>query len=410
MISLEKAQRLVMRHAAPLGAETVPIDRALGRVLAEDVRSPVPLPPFDNSAMDGYTLRAQDTSRATAKKPARLRIVDTIFAGDVKARALCAGEAYRIMTGAPVPKGADTVVPQEDAVTDGKTLIVGRPVPRLSHVRRRGEEVKKGARVLRSGAVIRPGTISCLATAGKAQVRVARRPAVSVVTTGDELVKPGGPIRGGQIYDSNSYMTAAMLRDMGIEPVSVRRVKDRPAALRRAVRAALERSDAVIILGGVSVGEHDYVRPILAETGVKTVFWRVKQKPGKPIVFGTKGRRLVFGLPGNPASGFTCFYMYVYPALRRLAGYRRPGLRKLSVTLVGDATPDKKRWRLLKAKLERGDTPSARGLARQGSHMVTTLAETDGLIVIPSAPDGDTVGEGSEVTAYELPYLPEDES
>jgi len=402
MISLDTAQRLIARHCAALGVKSVSIDKSLGHVLAQSVKADDSLPRFDNSAMDGYAVRAKNTSSATSSRPVRLAIVDSLFAGESSRRTLGLGEACRIMTGAPVPKGADAVAQKEEvSVRDGQ-IEVDHPIARGRHIRRRGGEVKKGRVILPKGLVIDAGSVGCLATLGRRLVRVHRRPSVSVIATGDETVPPGVKLLPGQIYDSNSYMVSAALEQMGITPVRVRHVKDHPTALRNAIEAALARSDCLIVTGGVSVGDRDYVRRILAEQRVREVFWRVKQKPGKPFYFGVRGKRVVFGLPGNPASVFTCFYVYVHTALRRLAGVRR-GLHERKLPLLTDVASDHQRWRLLKAKTLDEPEAGVVVLPRQASHMITTLAQTDTVVVIP--PGVGKVRAGTVVTTYPLPTL-----
>jgi molybdopterin molybdotransferase len=403
MISPAEAQALIAGHCSVLGTETVALRDALGRVLTEDVRSPIALPSFDNSVMDGFAFRSRDTLDATASSPARLAVVDRVFAGDTAKRSLRRGEACVIMTGAALPRGADSVLPQELAVTDGTVLIIDSPLARGRHVRRRGEEITKGAVVLVRGACINPGTIACLATMGKARVRVRRRPVVSVITTGDETVAPGRALAHGQIYDSNSFMIAAALREMDIEPRRIVRVGDRAAALTNAVAAALAQSDVLVVSGGVSVGERDHLRAVLARQRVKEIFWRVSQKPGKPLYFGAKGKRAVFGLPGNPASTFTCFYLYVYPALRRMGGFPSTTLPRRERITIGAVDADARRWRFLKAHIDADAT--AQVLPRQGSHMITSLAHTNGLVVVPPA---QKQKKGDRVETYTLPFAEED--
>jgi molybdopterin molybdotransferase len=403
MISPRTAQRLIARHTGVLGTKRIAIDHALGHVLAENIRSPLALPVFDNSAMDGFAVRSRDTIGASRKAPIRLTIIDTVFAGGAS-KSLRARTACRIMTGAPLPRGADAVIPVEAAIIEGSALVATKRVERYRHVRRRGEEIKRGTRVLKKGEVLHPGAIAILATLGKPDARVIRKPRVSVISTGDEAVPPGARLARGQIYDSNSHMMAAMLRQMGINPVRRRRVKDHPTALRNAVTAALEASDVLIVIGGVSMGDRDYVRRVLGKERVRQIFWRVAQKPGKPLFFGVKGagreKRLVFGLPGNPASAFTCFYVYVYPALRQMAGFRDVYLPKRTVRLGAGVKRDAKKWRLLKGKMQHDRAKTVSELPKQGSHMITSLAETNGLIVVP--PGEDSVDDALET--YQLPY------
>jgi len=405
MISPHKALRLITRHSSTLGVQTIGLDEALGYVLAENVRSPIALPRFDNSAMDGFAVRSSDTARATTGNPVMLSIGETVFAGDLEQRSVRKNATLRIMTGAPVPRGADAVIPVEQAMIDGGQLVVKRSVPRLQHVRRQGEEVAKGRVVLKAGVVINPGTIACLATVGKAQVRVTRKPRVAIVGTGDETVMPGERLLHGQIYDSNTHMISAMLRQMGIEPVRVRRVKDHRTALTNAVRAALRSSDVLVVIGGVSVGDRDYLRSVLESLRVQQVFWRVAQKPGKPLYFGTRGKRVVFGLPGNPASAFTCFYAYVYPALRHMAGYPKRGLATGTLPIADGVKPDPQKWRLLKARTQGHHNSRVSELPHQGSHMITSLSETNSLIVVP--PESDWDKNSDTVQTIRLPYIEE---
>ena len=383
MITPRTAQRLVARHCRPLAAVSVPIAQALGRVLAESVRARVALPPFDNSSMDGYALAARSVAGASRARPRRLRIAGKVAAGGRPVARIAPGEACAVMTGAPLPRGADAVVPFEETRVEGDMLVISRPVPRQNYVRRRGEDVRRGARVLARGATVHAGTIACLAALGRDRVRVVRPPRVAIVTTGDELVAPGQPLPGGAVYDSNSAMLAAMVREAGIEPRSCRRVRDRAASVERAVAAALARCDVLVVSGGVSVGERDCVRGAFERAGVRTVFWRVRQKPGKPLYFGVRGEQLIFGLPGNPASAFVCFYAYVYPALRRLGGFARADLRERATVAPGVAG-DAVRWQLLRAA---GKGADATVLPKQGSHIITPLARAQSLVVVaPRAP------------------------
>lgn len=387
MISPAEALEHIGSRAAALSPVKVKLHESPGCVLAENVVAPHPLPRFDNSAMDGYAVRSGDTGGAGPASPVALMLRDTIHAGSTATRSLRAGEACGIMTGAPMPRGADSVIPVEVARVEGDRLVVDDAVPAGRHVRKRGEEVEKGATLATRGAIVHPGVMACLATAGRDCVRVIPAPRVSVIATGDETVSPGRSLRPAQIYDSNSHTIAAALADMGVRAVRRRHVKDRPAALDRAVASALATSDVVILLGGVSVGEHDFVRGVLRRRRVKEVFWRVAQKPGKPLYFGGRGRKLVFGLPGNPASAFTCFYVYVYPALRRLAGLGDASLPRTDEVLAEPIASDARLTLFLKGR--RDGSAGVRATRGQRSHMIAALAEADRLIVVPRTGDGD---------------------
>jgi molybdopterin molybdotransferase len=400
MISIVKATGLVKKHCRPLGTVRVDIEDSLGFVLAENIRAPHPLPRFDNSAMDGYAIRSGDTRGASAGKPVELAVVDSVFAGQTSRRTLRSGETCRIMTGAPVPPGADAVAQKEEVEARPDAIFLDHAVRKGRHIRRRGREVRKGALIVERGAVVDAGAVGCLATAGRRSVRVYRHPTVAVIATGDETVTPGEKLAPGQIYDSNSYMVSAALTQMGLRPSRVRHVKDHPTALRNAVAAALRACDALVVTGGISVGDRDYLRRVFERLGVHERFWRVRQKPGKPIYFGTRGKKVVFGLPGNPASVFTCFYMYVYPALRGLAGFAG-GLPETRLPLASAVRSDDVRWRLLKARTTRSANPTVEPLTRQASHMISTLADTNSLAVIPAGVG--TLKAGALVTTFLLP-------
>jgi molybdopterin molybdotransferase len=403
MILPQAALKIVLKHCAPLGETLVAAGDALGHVLAEDLKTTDPSPRFDNTAMDGYAIRAADTAEAAAENPVRLAVVESVFAGQVANRRLGRGEACRIMTGAPIPLGADAVATKEEVAVSGRFIVLDHPVANGRHIRRRGEEVRPGRVVLRKGAAIGAGATACIASLGRARVRVYRKPRVSVIATGDETVPPGRRLGPGQIYDSNSFMLTAALREMGIEPVRVRHVGDHPTALRNATAAALRAGDVLIVTGGISVGDRDYLRSVLARQRVREAFWRVKQKPGKPLYFGTRGGRVVFGLPGNPASVFTCFYVYVYPALRKLAGHPGEGLPERRLPLAERITPDPVRWRFLKSKTIESPRPAVIPLRHQASHMISSLIDTDRLIVVP--PGTEELAAGTVVTTWSLPKM-----
>ncbi len=400
MIDPAQALRLIANHTPRPVTCGVSIDDALGHVLAEDIHARAPFPPFDNSAMDGFALISIDTRTAAPSGKVRLNITGTVFAGDSRRHKLNAGEACGIMTGAALPAGADAVIPRELAVVEDDRLVVAKPVERSRHVRSKGEELARGDQVLSVGTLVHAGAVCALATAGRARVRVYRKPRVAVIATGDETVEPGRPLAHGRIYDSNSHMITALLRGMGIEPVRVRCVGDRVGALTSAFAAALRVADVVVIAGGVSVGDRDHVRDVLHSQGVREVLWRVSQKPGKPLYFGAKGKRLVFGLPGNPASVYTCFYIYVYETLRRLAGFRHPALAVETRALQTAIRRDPSRWRFLKAIAPAGEG-TVTELPGQGSHMVSSLVQTNSLIEVP--PGDGIIEKGTSVTMYRLP-------
>ena len=404
MVTFEEAQKLIAQNNPPSKKEEIFVSAALGCVSARDIRSPLDLPLYDNSAMDGFVFRSEDTSGATAERPIFLNICGVIKAGDNGVARCAKQDTYRIMTGAPVIKGSDTVLEKEKAVIRDDRLVIDAPVPKGRNVRFKGEEIKKRERVLPKDSVINPGTIGFLATMGMDKISVFRKPAVSLIATGSELTVPGSPLRPGKIYDSNTAMIQAALQEMRVRPTLIRRVNDDPKIIQKVVHFALRESDIVILMGGVSSGDYDFVKEILQKADVQTIFWGVKQKPGKPLYFGRKKEHLVFGLPGNPASVFTCFYEYVYPAIRRFMGHANPYLRSEERPLCETLQPDPTKYLFIKAKTGCTEESGVHPLKRQKSHMISSLCETNSFVVVPNS---ETVLEkGQRVLVHSLPVQP----
>ena len=313
LIEISEARRRVLERCAPLGAETVPLEEALGRVLAEDVASAEQVPAFDNSAMDGFAVRAMDTRGATSEAPATLRIADESRAGSPAGHRLSTGEAIAISTGAVVPAGADAVVRVEDTSPGDNRVDVAVEVEVGANVRRAGDDVRAGDQVLAAGTALGPAEVGVLAALGRASIRCSDRPRVAVLTTGDELLAPAEPLRPGGVRNSNAFSVPALVERSGAKVATVEVARDDPAALRAALERALE-ADLIVVCGGVSVGEHDHVRPALAELGAEQVFWGVALRPGKPTWFGVRkggsgDGTLIFGLPGNPVSAMVTFIL-----------------------------------------------------------------------------------------------------
>ncbi len=316
MLSVAEAIESVLSAVVPAAIEEVGIASAAGRVLAEEVRAPFDVPPFANSQMDGFAVRSADLTGAREVTPVRLRVVGTVAAGSSTGTPVEPGQAIRIMTGAPLPAGADAVVRVEDTTTHGDVVEV-RHAPRPGEfVRPAGEDLAAGELVLGPGRRLRPADVGLLASIGRPTVAVRARPRVAVLATGDELVPLGSPLGPGQIYNSNAYTLAAAVEETGGTATILAIVRDDPDALRAAFRSTAG-FDVVLSTGGVSVGDFDYVKAIMDEIGLERRFWRVAQKPGKPLVFAVRGAQLYFGLPGNPVSSLVCFTLYVAPALRR---------------------------------------------------------------------------------------------
>jgi molybdopterin molybdotransferase len=380
--SIEEALGLVLEGIEPLEAEEAPIAEAAGRVLARDARAAVDLPPFDRSAMDGFAVRAADTSPGVG-----LRIVGDVAAGTLPEGALEPGTAAPISTGAAIPDGADAVLQSEHAVVEGATVTPDRAIAPGLHVRRRGEDVHAGDVLARAGERLTLPRVSALASAGAGTLPVHRRPTVRIMVTGDELLPVGAPPEPGRVHESNGLMVALLAARAGALAGDTVRIPDDRAATEAAVREGLE-SDVLVVSGGVSVGPHDHVRPAFAACGVEEVFWRVSIKPGKPLWFGRRGRTLVFGLPGNPLSAIVGASMFIEPALRRLAGERdaRPALVPGRLAVAAEASDG--RTTFLTSRLAPGGDGvlEATPTERQGSHMTGALGESDGFAIVPDGP------------------------
>jgi molybdopterin molybdotransferase len=388
VIGRDEAWALIAAHAAPLEPERVPLAEAAGRVLARATTSPIDIPGFDRSAMDGYALRAQDT-------PGELALVGEVAAGAAGDEPLAPGTARRIFTCGALPPGADSVERQEDVevLGDGRVRLAA-PVPTGGHVRRRGEDVPAGTELLPAGARVTPQALTVLAAAGLAAVDVHRRARVAVLVTGDELIPPGQPLGPGQIHETNGLVLRTLSQRAGAAVADLCVVGDDRAATTAAVKRGLDAADVLLVAGGVSVGEHDHVKAALAAAGVEELFWRVRVKPGKPLYCGrTPGGRWAFGLPGNPLSGVVSFLVFVEPLLRRLHGEADAVARTQSARLAEPVRPADGRETYLTATIAAGvATPTA----QQGSAMTLALARADGFIVVPEdageIPAGDTVG------------------
>ncbi|HEX4467143.1 MAG TPA: gephyrin-like molybdotransferase Glp [Solirubrobacteraceae bacterium] len=403
LIELEQARGLVLACAGALSSEPVALPEALGRVLAEDVHSDAAVPPFDNSAMDGFAVRSLDVSGARAERPVLLTVVGESRAGSPTTRVLARGEAIAISTGAVIPDGADAVVPVERTQREsGRVEVRAAPTGR-ANVRFAGEDVHAGELVLGAGSELGAAELGVLASLGRARPLCVRRPRLAVMTTGDELVELGRPLGDGKIYNSNSYSISALARLSGAELVEspsqtpFSPVADDHEATRLAIAAALERADVLVLCGGVSVGEHDHVRGALADLEVRERFWGVALKPGKPTLFATHGDKLVFGLPGNPASAFVTFCLFVAPALRALSGAAQP-LSRTTATLLSDCPGSEGRADAVRCRLRLGARGwEAEPTGPQGSHLLTSMLGADALAILPADCSGMPAGGSVEI-------------
>jgi molybdopterin molybdotransferase len=377
MLTIDEALARVLAHIPTNPVERVSLDDAQGRLLAEDVVSPEELPPWTASAMDGYAVRAADV-------PGTLRVLETVPAGGVPRHAVEPGTATRIMTGAPLPEGADSVVMVEDTTTAGDTVSIGVAATPGQHLRPQGSEVPRGRIVLRRGQAMGAGAIGVCAALGIPSVRVAMRPRVAVLSTGDEIVEPGFALGPGQIHSSNGFALSALVREAGGVPVNLGNVVDDPAAIGAAFREAV-RCDLVLSTGGVSVGDYDHVKGVLAELGIQMDFWRVAMKPGKPLAYGVLDGRPIFGLPGNPVSCMVNFYQFVRPVLRSMLGDPRPFLPVVTANVLGSVARRPGRAEFVRVRLSRdGDTVRAEVAGHQGSAGVLSMADAHGFALIPA--------------------------
>lgn len=423
-LAVAEARERVLAAAAPLPARDVPLLEAVGLVLAEDVTSPVDHPPWDNAAMDGFAVRGEDIEQASALSPVELRVTQEIPAGGFPRADVASGQAAKIMTGAPVPEGADSVVRIEhtDAwgsdrwargVQDHVRVLRGDDAYR--NIRHRGEDVRRGEDVLRRGSVVRAAEVGVLASVGRTILVAHARPCVGILSNGDELVEPeriADVEAARKIVNSNSWSLAAAVMAAGAVPLRLGIARDDESDIREKVAPALEGADALLTSAGASVGEHDLVKRVLDSMGMELGFWRVRMRPGSPFSFGVIPREarpplLVFGLPGNPVSALVTFEVLVRPALLRLMGRARVGPVGVRVRAAETIRSKKGLVHFLRVKLARGPDGhwEARLTGPQGSGILTSMAEADALLVVPL--DLDRVDEGQ--TAVALPLRgPED--
>jgi molybdopterin molybdotransferase len=400
MITPAEALGTVLAEVTCLGSEQVPLTGAGGRVLAEAVRSTRDVPPFRNSAMDGYAVRAADVGAASRETPAKLRVREVVAAGTVPQQTVVPGTAIQVMTGSLMPEGADAVVRVEDTSADDDSVCVFVAVSGDANVRHPGEDVKAGDLVLEPGRVLRPADVGLLASLGWSVVRVRRRPEVAILATGDELVELGAALGPGQIVNSNAYTLAAAVEEAGARPRLLGIVRDTEATTRAAFADAFT-SDMVLSTGGVSMGVFDIVRETLAGFGVRERFWKVAQKPGKPLTFGMRERLPVFGLPGNPVSALVCFYLYVRPALRAMMGHTALHLPVVRATLEEEIRTTAGLTEFVRCTLD-GEAHDyrARSTGSQSSAVLRSLSLGHGLIVAP--PGSGRLVRGSSVRVIML--------
>ena len=400
MIPVQEALDKILTKIQFKGVEKIPLDQALGRVMAEDVVSRINNPPLDNSAMDGYALIAGDIQSATPENPVKLEMVEEIAAGYTAKGTLKPGQTMRIMTGAPIPPGADAVLMQEDTQKDGDSILCLDRADVEENIRRAGEDIKIGESVLKKGTTLSPAHIGMLAVIGRSQIAVGQRPTVAILSTGDEILELDETPEGPLIFNSNGHMLAAQIKSAGGIPVYLGIAKDTEEDLMEKFAWALK-ADIVVSSGGVSVGDYDLVKSTLQKMGQEMLFWKVAMKPGKPLAFGRIGKTPIFGLPGNPVSSFVSFEQFVRPSLRKVLGcsdlshktvqakltrtiYKKPGRLHFLSSIVS--------W----ANGEYTVTPAG----EQGSGILKSAANANGLLIFPL--EAEEIKQGQEVAVQLL--------
>ena len=393
MISVEAALEKILSHIQPLGFEKVSLLEAQGRVIAEDIYASRDIPPLDNSAMDGYAVRSEDIQQASSGHSVRLEIIEDLPAGSVSRKTVGKGEAIRIMTGAPIPRGADTVVQVEDTAKEDRYTQIFRAVPSGENIRRAGEDVGKGDRVISKGDFIRPAEVGMLASVGRSFVSVYQRPLVAILCTGEELVDVDGELEEGKIVSSNSYTLAAQVKDAGAIPLQLGLARDRKEDIEQKLRQGI-RADVLISSAGISVGDYDLVKDVLKDLGMEMVFWKVAMKPGKPLAFGTIGGKPAFGLPGNPVSSMVSFEQFVRPSLLKMMGYQQLFRPTIEAILKEDIRKEPGRRHYMRAvvSFER-DRYFVTTTGAQGSGMLISMVKANGLVIIPENQEKVRAGE-----------------
>lgn len=373
MISIDEAIKAVKHSCKPLLKEIVKTaDKSGNYVLSQDVSSPINMPPFRQSAMDGYALKLHNDLEYRHK--------GEIKAGDDHQIILKKGEATRIFTGAPVPETANAVMMQEKVITNGNIIVIEHHIPKEHNIRPLGEQVKEGEIALKKGTILTPAAIGYLTSLGITEVSVYKKPSIALVTTGNELIKAGQPLSYGKIYESNSTMLQNALYNLKFYDVTLHKVADDYKKTKSKLQSVINQNDLVIVTGGISVGDYDFVGKSLLELNIQEIFYKVKQKPGKPLFFGKKEDTLIFALPGNPAAALSCFYTYVYIALQKMMNRETLELPRVKAKSLSNFEKRGDRPQFLKAIYTNGEVEILEG---QNSSMLQTFALSNALVFIP---------------------------
>jgi molybdopterin molybdotransferase len=396
MVSVEEAKSILLNAVVPLEGTLIDATNALGCVLAEDIYAPVNLPPFDQSNVDGYAVCLSSLGNDN------WNVVMEIKAGDYSEIVLNEGEAVRIFTGAMVPAGSDMVIMQEKINRTGNMIQLAEALElkKGEHIRLSGSQIKKGTLALSRGVLCTPSVIGFINALGIEKIRIIRKPLISLIITGNELQAAGSALEKGKIYESNKAALQTVIKSMGLDIVKIIFVKDDKDALRNAIALALSASDLLLISGGISVGDYDFVSDVLHELNSNTLFYKVAQKPGKPLYFGKNDKTYIFGLPGNPASALTCFYEYVFPAIRKLQGRQDPFLKTLQLPVSREVKKKKGLAHFMKAKV--GDN-TVEPLEGQESFIIKSFTDANAFIYLSE--EKENIKAGEIVEAHLLPEL-----
>lgn len=385
MIEVKEALEIVAANSSVLSTQKISVHKALGHILAETIYSPISMPPFRQSAMDGYAF--------IHSRRHQFDVVGISQAGDHANIKLKENQAVRIFTGAYVPNDADTVVMQEHVMVNGDSILIAKMPEPFANVRSKGEQINAEDVVFDANTLITPAAVGFLACLGITEITVYKKPKVAILVTGNELVKPGKKLSKGKIYESNSVMLQAALQTIGVNKIKVHTVKDNLKATKKALQSILKKNDIVLVSGGISVGDYDFVKEALLKNGVEELFYKINQKPGKPMFFGSKKDTLVFALPGNPASSLTNFYIYVYSAVKNRMGFSNTHLSKIVRKLDNDIVNNTGKTLFLKALY---NETSVEILDGQSSAMLNSFAVANGLVIVPE--DVENIKKGESVT------------
>lgn len=391
MVSVEKAISLIKSHVEPLNAISLKVENALGYTLSENIYSPIQMPAFPQSAMDGYAIAKYDKEY--------YKIIGEIAAGQpTNSITLLPGQAVRIFTGANVPYGANAIIAQESTLQTEATVYIKKNITLGENIRSIGEQIKTGETALSKGNRINPAAIGYLSALGITTIKVHTKPSVAVLITGSELTQPGYPLMPGKVYESNSLMLKTALEETGYFATQIQIIEDNFDATVLAISSALQRNECVIISGGISVGDYDYVYKALQKIGVQEIFYKVNQKPGKPLFFGKKGMKLIFALPGNPAAALSSYYIYAKYALDKMSGKMYPGLQSQYLPLTQSFTNSTGKDLFLKASIE---SEHIQILNAQNSSMLSSFSSANSLAYIPA--EKKVISPGEKVQVFLLP-------